>query len=81
MVWNFRVIRRKAGGKDVYQLHRVFYLDPSRRLALYIEATPSSIVGEDAKLMLEDIELMTEAFSMPTIYIPEWNTQPEVTNG
>lgn len=77
MYWNFRVIRRKVAGKDVFQLHRVFYIDPGMRLALYIEHSPSSIVGDNAQLMIEDVELMANAFTMPTIYIPEFNVEKE----
>lgn len=73
MVWDFRVIRRRIGGKDVYQVHRVYYADSTKRAALCIENSPASIVGPNARTMLEDVELLTNAFDQPTLYIPEWN--------
>ncbi len=75
MLWNFRIIKRKVGGTELYSVHRIFYergLDSPPRI---IENIPASIIGNAKRPMLEDVELMVEAFEMPVIYIPEWNKE------
>lgn len=73
MIWDFRVIRRRVFNQDIFQLHRVFYKDSTREEVAMIETTPATIVGTEPIMMLQDIELATNAFDSPTIYIPSWN--------
>jgi len=74
VIWDYRVVRRKVGNGEIFQIHRVFYKDEAKTLALYIENLPANIIGLKAQPMLSDILLMTNAFDNPTLYIPEWNT-------
>lgn len=74
MIWDFRVIRRKVGNGEIFQVHRVFYKDETKAEAVYIENLPAGVIGMKAQSMLSDILLMTNAFDSPTLYIPEWNT-------
>lgn len=73
MIWDFRVVRRKIHGRDIYQVHRVFYNDDLKTQPNLIEEIPATIVGIGALPMLQDVELLTNAFDQPTLYIPEWN--------
>lgn len=73
MFWDFRIIKRKINGKIFYQVHRIFYEDAFKRKITLIEELPASLVGTEPKGMLQDIDLMVNAFDYPVIYIPEWN--------
>ena len=73
MYWDFRIIKYKVHGIDSYRIHRIFYSDSSKRNAMLIEHQPASIIGVEPKSMLEDIEIMTNAFDYPTLYLPKWN--------
>lgn len=73
MIWDFRIIKRKFGLYDLYQIHRVFYTDHTKSKVFLIETHPANIVGMDAKPMLEDIEMMSTSFENKIIYVPDWN--------
>lgn len=73
MIWDFRIVRREINGTSIYQVHRIFYSDSSKRNMICIENIPATIIGTSAKVMLQDIETMVDAFEQPTVYIPEWN--------
>lgn len=68
---DFRVVHRKILGEDFYQIHRVFYDGEGHELM--IEITPATIIGNKAKIMLEDIDALVTAFHQPTIRIPTWD--------
>ena len=73
MIWDFRVVKKKLKGRDIFELHRVFYTDHTKQSVTMIDKNPSSVVGIEPISMLEDLDLMTRAFELPTLYIPEWN--------
>lgn len=73
MFWNFRIIRRKIMGKDLFQMHRVFYRDSMKRQATLIESAPANIMGVEPLALLEDIERMCDSFEKDVIYVPKWN--------
>ncbi len=73
LAWNFRVIERVVEGIALYQVHRVFYRDETRREPVLIEECPSTVVGIDHLSLVQDIELMLDSISMPTIRIKEWD--------
>jgi hypothetical protein len=72
-VWDFRIIRRRISGRDFFQVHRVFYADNLKTKAILIENRPATIIGDDAKVMLGDVDKILDSFDNPVIHIPEWN--------
>lgn len=72
-VYDYRLIKRVVNGSTFYHVHRVFYTDESKKTPVLIERYPSTIEGLVPKEMIEDLELMIEAFKQPTLYIPEGN--------
>lgn len=75
MNYDYRVIRRRVSGLDVFQVHRVFYRDSGKTQPVLIERVPASIIGREPLAMLKDIELVTDGFEKSTIYIPEWSQE------
>lgn len=73
MIWDFRVIKKMVLNRAIYEIHRVFYKDHTKKNIHMIDSIPSSIVGVEPMMMLEDLDLMTRAFDLPTLYIPDWN--------
>lgn len=72
--WDFRVIKRMVSGRQIFEMYRVFYKEPQKLNAIFIEDTPATVIGFDALSMAQDIELLCNALDAPTIYIPKWNT-------
>jgi len=71
MIWDFRIIKKKIKGHFFYEVHRVFYADITKKRPVMIDRTPASIVGQEPIEMLDDVDLMARAFSLPTLYVPE----------
>lgn len=74
MIWDYRIVHRKLNGIDLLQVHTAFFADGHKKNLVYLDSQPATLVGISTKLMLEQVELLTDAFEHPVIYIPSWNT-------
>lgn len=73
MKWDFRLIKRKIGGLDFYEVHRVFYQDDAKTIPLCLETRAATVIGNGPRVMLEDIEAMVDAFDKGVLRVPEWD--------
>ncbi len=75
MNWDFRIFKRKVRGVEVFEIHRVFYLDELKQKPAYVETAPAQIVGHSGLILLEEIDRMVDAFERPVFFAPSWNIE------
>ena len=60
-------------GQKMFEVHRVFYHDEARTRPFLVENHPATIIGRDAKSMLEEIDAIIDGMERPNVIIPEWD--------
>lgn len=67
--WNYRVLAQDYAGEMVYSINEVFYDEHGNPID-YVKV-PVIMIGADKEELIQDIQVMLEAFSEEVLFIDE----------